>query len=81
MLDRGLASLDWIYIHPNFSLTHLPASISDHNLIILNTNINSSYMPRPFKFEEFWTYDPTCGLVIDAALKHFVSGSPVVCLA
>jgi hypothetical protein len=34
----------------------------------------------PFKFEEFWTYDSTYGLVIVAAWNHFVSGSPVVCL-
>jgi hypothetical protein len=66
-LDRGLASLDLIHLHPNCSLTHLPASIFYHNPITLNTNTTSSYIPRPFKFEEFWTYDPTCGLVIAAA--------------
>jgi hypothetical protein len=78
-LDRGLASLDWIHLHPDFSFIHLPASISD-NPISLNTNTTSSYLPRPFKFEEFWTFDPTCGLVIAAAWKHFVTSSPVVCL-
>jgi hypothetical protein len=35
---------------------------------------------RLFKFEEFWTFDPTCGLVIAAAWKHFVTGSPAVYL-
>jgi hypothetical protein len=79
-LDRGLASLDWIHLHPNFSLIHIPASFSNHNHISLNTTTTSSYMLRPFKFEEFWTFDPTCGLVIAAAWKHFVSGSQAVCL-
>ena len=60
-LDKGLASLDWIHQHLEFSLTHLPASIYDHNPISLNTNTSSAYLPRPFKFEEFWTLDPTCG--------------------
>ena len=79
-LDRGLASLDWVYLHPKFSLTHLIASISEHNPIYLNTNTTSSFLPKPFKFEEFWTLDPTCGLVIPTAWKHFVFGSPASCL-
>ena len=79
-LDRGLASLDWIHLYPEFSLTHLFASISDHNPIFLNTNTSSAFLPRPFKFEEFWTLDPTCGLVIVAAWEHFVIGSLAFCL-
>ncbi|XP_059450878.1 uncharacterized protein LOC132181647 [Corylus avellana] len=75
-LDRGLASLEWVHLHPDFSLIHLPASISDHNPISLNTNNTSSFLPRPFKFEEFWTLDPSCGLVIAATWKHLVSGPP-----
>ncbi|XP_059430102.1 uncharacterized protein LOC132163748 [Corylus avellana] len=75
-LDRGLASLEWVHLHPDFSLIHLPASISDHNPISLNTNTTSSFLPRPFKFEEFWTLDPSCGLVIAATWKHLVSGPP-----
>jgi hypothetical protein len=79
-LDRALASLDWVHIHPEFSLIHLLASHSDHNPILLNTNTSYSFLPRPFKFEEFWTYDPTCGLVIEAAWKLKTFGSPALCL-
>ena len=79
-LDRGLASLDWVHLHAALSLLHLPASISNHNPISLNTNTTSSYLPKPYKFEEFWTLDPTYGLVIAAAWNHFVVGSLVVCL-
>jgi hypothetical protein len=78
--DRSLASLDWVHLHLEFSLIHLHASISDHNPISLSINTSSSYLPRPFKFEEFWTLDPTYGLVIEAAWKHFVFGSPTACL-
>jgi hypothetical protein len=56
-LDRGLASFDWVHLHPNFSLIHLIGSISDHNPISLNTNTSSTFFPRPFKFEDFWTLD------------------------
>ena len=79
-LDRGLAFLDWIHQHLEFSLPHLPASISNHNPISLNTNTSSAYLSRPFKFEEFWTLDPTYGLVIAAAWKPFVVGSSAICL-
>ena len=79
-LDRGLASLDWVHLYPEFSFTHLSTSISDHNPIYFNTNTKSSFLPRPFKFEEFWTLNPSCGLVIVVAWKHFVSGSPAACL-
>jgi hypothetical protein len=79
-LDKGLASHDWVHLHPYFSLIHLSASISDHNPISLNTNTSSTFLLRPFKFEEFWTLDPTCGLVIKATWDHFVVGSSAVYL-
>jgi hypothetical protein len=68
-LDKGLASIDWIHLHPEFSLLHIPATHSDHNPISLNTNFSSACLSRPFRFEEFWTKDPTCGIVIAAAWK------------
>ena len=37
-------------------------------------------MSQSFKFEEFWTYDLTCGLVIATTWNHFVSSSPTICL-
>ena len=41
-LDRSLASLDWVHLHPEFSLIHLLASIFDQNPISLNANTSSS---------------------------------------
>jgi hypothetical protein len=37
-------------------------------------------LSRPFRFEEFWTKDPTCGDVIDVAWNLVVSGNPALCL-
>jgi hypothetical protein len=75
-LDRGLASLSWFHLHPEHSMIHLPASASDHHPILLNTATQSPLLPRPFRFEEFWTRDPSCGFVISAAWNKPVLGSP-----
>jgi hypothetical protein len=79
-LDRGLAFIDWIHLHPEFSLLHILATHSNHHPISLNTNLSSACLSRPFRFEEFWTKDPTCGLVIDAAWSSQIIGSPALCL-
>ena len=75
-LDRGLSSLNWIHLHPEFSLKHILASSSDHHPISLNTAFFSSFLPRPFRFEEFWTKDPFCGSVIEVAWFKPALGSP-----
>jgi hypothetical protein len=80
-LDRGIVSSSWLHAFPAISITHLPAYTSDHNPLLLNTSIPSPSLPRPFRFEEFWTRDPTCGIVINEAWSTVVSGSPSSCLA
>jgi hypothetical protein len=79
-LDRGLASPSWIHLHPEFSLIHLSAHNSDHNPISLNTNSTSCFFARPFRFEEFWTKDPSCGQVIAAVWQKFAPIQKDFCL-
>ena len=79
-LDMGLAAPAWVHLHPEFSLLHLSAVNSDHNPITLNTNISSCFLPRPFRFEEFWSKDPSCGQVIEIAWQLYVPCYPTVCL-
>ncbi|XP_059432574.1 uncharacterized protein LOC132165893 [Corylus avellana] len=64
-LDRGIANSHWIHLFPHFSVQHLPAYSSDHNPIILDTAPSNLFLPRPFRFEEFWTYDSSCGSQLD----------------
>jgi hypothetical protein len=64
-LDRGLASPNWIHLHPKYSLLHHLVLFSDHNPISLTTNISSYFLPRPFIFKEFWSKDPSCGQIIE----------------
>jgi hypothetical protein len=79
-LDRELASPSWVHLHPEFSLIHLPAHNSNHNPISLNTNTTSCFLPRPFRFEEFWSIDSSCGQVIESTWHKFIPNHPVVCL-
>ena len=72
-LDKGLASLSWVNLHPKFSILHLPACYSNHNPITLDT----TFLPRPFRFEEFWTKNPSCELLIKSAWSSTAfDGSP-----
>jgi hypothetical protein len=79
-LDRGIANISWVHLHPEFALQHIPATFSDHHPILLNSAFSSSVLPRPFRFEEFWTKDPSCGAVIEASWNFPVQGSPAYCL-
>jgi hypothetical protein len=61
-------------------LIHLPAHNSDHNPIFLNTNSTSCFLPRPFRFEEFWSNDPSCEQVIELAWQKYIPPYPDNCL-
>jgi hypothetical protein len=78
-LDRGLATLSWIHLHTEYSIFHLPSTNSEHHPILLNTN-HSAILPRPFRFEAFWTRDPSCEAVIQVAWNQPVLAPPAQCL-
>ena len=74
-LDRGIANSQWIHLFPHFSVHHLLAQIFDHNPILLDTAPSDNSLPRPFRFEEFWTYDTSCGSIISNAWVKSFNGS------
>jgi hypothetical protein len=58
----------------------IPASSSDHHPISLNTASFLLLLPRLFHFEEFWTKDPSCGSIIEAAWIKPALGSLAQCM-
>jgi len=80
-LDTGVASPQWFELFPSDSICHLPAITSDHNPLILNTASISFSLPKPFRFEEFWTKHHECRSVIIAAWDSYISGSLAFILA
>ena len=45
-LDKACASVDWSEIHPRAKVTHLTASYSDHDPILLDTTPATAQAPR-----------------------------------
>jgi hypothetical protein len=79
-LDRGIANCNWINFFPSYSVVYFLAHTSDHSPLLLNSNLLVQSLPQPFRFEAFWTWDPTCGIVIEEAWSAFIAGSPSFCL-
>ncbi|GMI87830.1 hypothetical protein like AT1G43760 [Hibiscus trionum] len=60
-LDRGVANTAWRSLHPDFTLSHLSHSFSDHCPLLVETSLRS--VPRShwhFKFEAAWLLEETC---------------------
>ena len=66
-LDRGLASISWRLVLPKAFVQHLGALNSNHLPILLDTNIDDGFNPRPFHFEAAWIQDERCHGLIEQA--------------
>jgi hypothetical protein len=80
-LDRSVASTQWIHLFPSFSVRNLPAQTSYHNSLLLNTITPNTHLPKPFRFKEFWTKDPSCNDVILSAWNQPIVGNSSFILA
>jgi len=63
-LDRTFASMEWVNTYPGYSLRNLPIVRLDHGPILLDFELNHSFMRKPFRFERMWITHPSCKGVV-----------------
>ena len=77
-LDRGICNSAWRLFFPKASIINLPRLTSDHSPIIPVTTGTHSSLPKPFRFEAFWTRDSSSHQVISDAWQTTCRGSPLL---
>jgi hypothetical protein len=65
-----------VHLFPNSLINIIPASNSDHCPLLLSTAGTYQDLPKPFRFEAFWTRDHTNHEVVAKAWLMDVPGSP-----
>ncbi|KAG5543002.1 hypothetical protein RHGRI_015929 [Rhododendron griersonianum] len=48
---------------------------SDHNPLLLNTDLSLNKVKKPFKFESFWTTEENCKQIVTSSWAQSVNGS------
>ena len=74
-LDHGLANQGWVSFFLNSLINHFLAVNSDHCPILLSTSTTYQNLPKPFRFEAFWTHDQASHSVVAKAWLVEVEGS------
>jgi hypothetical protein len=80
-LDRGLSNHLLVFLFPNSHLSHLLASKSDYNPLLLSTSSNFPKLPKNSKFEAFWTRDISSHAIIADAWNTPFNGSTAFALS
>ena len=76
-----MANQGWVHLYPNSLINHLLAANSDHCPILLSTDVSYRNLPKPFRFEVFWTRDQSSHSVVVGAWLVDVEGSPAFFLS
>ncbi|XP_074318298.1 uncharacterized protein LOC141655099 [Silene latifolia] len=81
-LDRGVASPEWLDMHPALSLKHLERERSDHvPLKLCRDKGHGRKKKKIFRFEDMWTSSENCESVVREAwegLGEVLSGDDVL---
>jgi hypothetical protein len=56
-LDRGFENQNWVHLFSNSLINHIPATQFDHCPLLISTTGTYQNVPKPFRFEAFWTRD------------------------
>jgi hypothetical protein len=76
-----LANHNWVHLFPNSLINHLPTLTSDHCPLLLSTKGTYQNLPKPFRFEAFWTRDLSSHDVVAGAWLFDIDGSPAFSLS
>lgn len=79
-LDRAIVNGEWRIRFPQATLKHLPSTLSNHAMILLDTVGEHSSGVHQFRFESFWTRDLGSFDVVKNAWTFSSNGSPAFAL-
>ena len=74
-LGQCLCDQGWQTLFPKDGVKHLCNFNSDHNSIMLDTNLETEMGSRPFRFEAMWTKEEESKMVVENAWQTRVEGS------
>lgn len=67
-IDRFFANPSWCTNFPNAKVTHLTHCLSDHCMVLLESNPSSGvHLPKPFMFHSFWLSDLSFPCIVSEA--------------
>lgn len=72
--DRVIGSVGWCNFIPRMGVRNLNILSSNHAPIMLDTYMEHGHLPKPFRFFEVWSFNPSCRDVIAKAWEKVVSG-------
>ncbi|KAF9622224.1 hypothetical protein IFM89_030082 [Coptis chinensis] len=75
-IDRVVANVEWLNLFPLVSVDHVTTPSSDHVALAVYVFGKVDSGPKPFRFHEMWTKDPSCMDVIKHCWRTHVHGSP-----
>lgn len=80
-MDRACANLAWRELFPQATVKRIQVAYSDHDLILLTTQVTEAVNRRrriPKRFEELWSTYPECeSIILEAWNAHTELGSPM----
>lgn len=74
-IDLAFANARW---REEFDTAMVLAEVavgSDHNPLLLNTDLSLNKVKKPFKFESFWTTEENCKQIVTSSWAQIVNGS------
>lgn len=72
-----MINIDCQMLFPRAYISHPTALNSDHRLLLLNTNLDTIPIWKPFRFETMWTWDSNVATVIANAWNRNSVGNPL----